>query len=84
METFKKILSWMRGLSTAGKVLSTIIVALVTALMLFCACSCGTTHAVVRTKDSGSASVSIHTNNPVSVETSPDISISFNKSNKNE
>lgn len=45
--------------------------------------SCGTTHAVVRTKDSGQATITITTNNPVDVSTTPniDVKLSIPKSN---
>lgn len=37
--------------------------------------SCGTTHAVVRTKDRGQATITITTNNPVEVSTTPNIDV---------
>ncbi len=82
METLKKILSWMTGLSTVGKALAIVIILLFLAIYLFC--SCGTTHAVVRTKDSGTATITISTNNPVDIETVPTISVSLPNSKVNE
>lgn len=77
METLKKIFSWMTGLSTVGKALAMVIVLLFLAIYFFC--SCGTTHAVVRTRDSGTATISITTNNPTSVEASPNVTITIPK-----
>lgn len=72
----------MTSLSTSGKVLSTVIVTLVTVLLLFCACSCGTSKVVARVSDRGVSTVTISTTmNPV-VETSPNVEFDFN-SNKN-
>lgn len=44
-----------------------------------CITSCGTTHAVVRTKDSGQATITITTNNPVDVSTTPNIDVKLSK-----
>lgn len=77
MEIFKQILNWLTSLGTSGKVISTIIVALVTILLLFCACSCGTLHTTVRMRnptDNPVVNLSITTNNPTSVDIAPNVS----------
>lgn len=42
---------------------------------------CGTTHAVVRTSDSGYATITITTNNPTSVQASPNVSLDVKGNN---
>ena len=50
---------------------------LIAGLLLILTFSCGTTHAVVRTKDSGQATITITTNNPVDVSTTPNVDITI-------
>lgn len=77
MERFKSLLEWMTSLPMSGKVLCTIITTLVIILFLFCACSCGQTKAVARTSDRGVTTITITTNNPTSVDASPDVDLSL-------
>lgn len=49
-------------------------------IMLFFSASCGVTKVrVVNSKDNPYTSVTVTTNNPTSVETSPDVDVSLNK-----
>ena len=79
METLKKLLSWMTSLPTSGKVLSTVIITLVSVLLLFCACSCGTTKVVARVTDQAASTVTISTTMTPNVEVSPNVEVQFNK-----
>lgn len=67
-------------LPTVGKIFSLIIILLML-IVLFFFSSCGTTHAVVRTKDKAQATITITTNNPVDVTASPDLDIVVNPQN---
>lgn len=80
METLKKLLSWMTSLPTSGKVLSTVIITLISVLLLFCACSCGTTKVVARVTDQAASTVTISTTMTPSVDVSPNVDFQFNKS----
>ena len=56
------------------------IVVLLMIIMLFFSASCGVTKVrVVNSKDNPYTSVTVTTNNPTSVETSPDVDVSLNK-----
>ena len=69
METIKNLILWLQGLSPFSRVLSVVIAALAAIIILFGCTSCGTTRAVVHTKDSGTATITITTNNPIDVST---------------
>lgn len=77
MDRLKSLMEWMTSLPTSGKVICTIITTLVSILLLFCACSCGQTRAVARTSDRGVTTITITTNNPTSVEASPDVDLNL-------
>ena len=79
MEKLKTFLEWMISLPTSGKVICTVITTLLSILVLFCACSCGQTRAVARTYDRGTTTITITTNNPTSVDASPDVDLNLAK-----
>lgn len=81
MEKIKQLISWLVSLSPFSKVIACIVILLLSVMILF---GCGTTHAVVRTSDSGHATITITTNNPTSVQASPNVSIDFKQNGKTE
>lgn len=78
MEKIKELLSWLLGLSPFAKVIACVVILLLSVMLLF---GCGTTHAVVRTSDSGYATITITTNNPTSVQASPNVSLDVKGNN---
>ena len=61
-----------------GKVISLLIAALVAALVIFFFPSCGSTRVVVRNgTEQAQTSIQVTTNNPTSVDASPNVSIDF-------
>ena len=57
-----------------------ILVIVTLSVIMFFFSSCGTTRAVVRNgTDSAVTSITITTNNPIDVQTSPDVAIDLNK-----
>lgn len=74
METIKKILSWLIAITPTW--LRAVVVFLLASLVfIYTLTACGTTRAVVHTKDSGTATITITTNNPIDVSTTPNINI---------
>lgn len=74
METVKKFISWLSAISpTWLRALVVLIIAIL--VFIFTLTSCGTTRAVVHTKDSGRATITITTNNPIEVSTTPNINV---------
>lgn len=74
MEILNKFFRWLTAISPTWLRAAIIgISALLTFLLTFS--SCGTTRAVVHTSDSGMSSITITTNNPIDVSTTPDINI---------
>lgn len=74
METIKKILSWLIAISPTW--LRAVVVFLLACLVfIYTLTACGTTRAVVHTKDSGTATITITTNNPIDVSTTPNINV---------
>lgn len=65
-----------------GKIFSLLAI-MISLVVMFFFTSCGTTHAVVRTKDSGQATITITTNNPLDISTTPNIDVKLNDNNKN-
>lgn len=69
----------MKSLPIVGKIFSIIIIVLLAIIMLFFS-SCGVTKVrVVNSKDNPHTSVTVTTNNPTSVDASPDVDVSLNK-----
>lgn len=74
METLQKLISFIKDLPIVGKVLSIIAIVIALVIMLFFSTGCGLTRATVRNSADGTTTtISIQTNNPTSVETSPDV-----------
>lgn len=76
METIKKILVWLKAI-TPTWLRGVVTLLLACLVFIYTLCSCGTTRAVVKTSDSGKASISITTNNPIDVNTSPNINVTL-------
>lgn len=69
----------MMSLPLVGKIISIVVSVLILIIMLFFSASCGVTKVrVVNSKDNPHTSVTVTTNNPTSVETSPDVDVSLN------
>lgn len=83
MEKLKTFLEWMISLKTSGKIICVIISTLLSILILFCACSCGGIRAVAHTSHRGTTTITITTNNPTSVDASPDVDLNLNPKNNN-
>ena len=75
MDTIIKLITWLKTLAIAHRILACIMVLLGTIIVLFSCTACGTTRAVVHTKDSGTATITITTNNPIDVSTTPNVNI---------
>ena len=79
MEILKKIIAWLIEQSPFVKILSLVAALLCGVIILFSCTSCGTTRAVARTSDSGTTTISITTNNPISVDASPNVDLKLSK-----
>lgn len=79
MEKIKDLIMWLQGLPLFGKVISVIILALVSILIVFSASSCGTTRAVAHTSDKGVTTITITTNNPISTQVDPNVDFNLSK-----
>lgn len=75
-DAIKKLLSWLITKPVWVKVLSVIVVMILAIIMFFSATSCGVTRATVRNgAHSTTTTISITTNNPTSVTTTPDVDL---------
>lgn len=77
MESIKKLFNWLIAI-TPTWLRGLVIFLLALLVFLLSLSACGTTHAVVRTKDSGTATITITTNNPTSVDASPNVELILN------
>lgn len=73
METIKKLLDWLKLITPLW--LRAVLLLLTSAILFIITLSCGTTRAVVHTRDSGKATITITTNNPIDVSTTPNLEI---------
>lgn len=73
METIKKFLDWLKTITPIW--LRAVLLLLASAIIFIMTLSCGTTRAVVHTKDRGQATITITTNNPVEVSTTPNLEV---------
>lgn len=79
MEAFTKLLTWLKSLPVWAKSISLLVIALISAVLLFT--SCGVTRAVVTNRAEGTTTtISITTNNPTEVNTTPDVDLSVKPS----
>lgn len=77
-EAIKKLLSWLVTQPVWVRVLSIIVIMILSIMVLFSAISCGVTRATIRNNaDSTTTSISITTNNPTSVTTTPDVDLNL-------
>lgn len=75
-EAIKKLLSWLVTQPVWVRVLSIIVIMILSIMVLFSATSCGVTRATIRNNaDSTTTSITITTNNPTSVTTTPDVDL---------
>lgn len=75
-EAIKKLLSWLVTKPVWVRVLSIIVIMILSVMVLFSATSCGVTRATIRNNaDSTTTSITITTNNPTSVTTTPDVDL---------
>lgn len=78
MENLSKLFTWLKSLPVVPKALSCLVILLVYVIVLFSCTSCGTTRAVARTTDNGTTTITITTNNPTSVQASPNVDLKLN------
>lgn len=77
-ESFKKLLSWLITQPVWVRILSVIVIMILSIMVLFSASSCGVTRATIRNNaDSTTTSITITTNNPTSVTTTPDVDLNL-------
>lgn len=75
-EAIKKLLSWLLTKPVWVRIISVIIIMLLSIMVLFSATSCGVTRATIRNNaESTTTSITITTNNPTSVTTTPDVDL---------
>lgn len=75
-EALKKLLSWLLTKPVWVRIISVIIIMLLSIMVLFSATSCGVTRATIRNNaESTTTSITITTNNPTSVTTTPDVDL---------
>lgn len=79
-ESLKKLLSWLITKPVWVRILSVLVIMILSIMVLFSATSCGVTRATIRNNaDNTQTTITITTNNPTSVDASPDVSLNDNK-----
>lgn len=79
-DAVKKLLAWLVTKPLWVKVLSVIVAMILAIMYLFSATSCGVTRAVVHNGATGTTTeIKITTNNPTSVQTTPNVQLNPDK-----
>lgn len=77
MERLTKFYEWLKSISPPW--LRAVVLAILAVLVFISTTSCGTTRAVARITDNGSSTITITTNNPTSVNASPNVSLEYKR-----
>lgn len=78
------MLTFLKTLPVVGKIFSIVAIIIILVVALFFTSSCGTTRAVVKNGATGTTTeIKITTNNPTSVEASPNVSLEYGKKETN-
>ena len=82
MKNLKPLVEFISRLPITGKVLTTILIMIVSVIIIFFLPACGSTRVVVRNgSESAETTIAVTTNNPTSVTASPNVTLDVSRNN---